>query len=331
MSGPDRPDDKDRRVLDAFFPDPDATETDVHRVARIPGAPQQPAEPGGYAKPPRGGADSVTPPEEDEVIEDPTDPYLTQPRQTDRPDGQPDGGQTQTAPTYHEDGGSTETAQTYSATPSQGYVPPPAAPDYGQPQHQYAPAAPQGGYGNQGYQDPSYAEPAYAEPYTEEAPRKRNGMVGPIAVILLSLVALGAALVFSMSGDDNKKADPTPLPSATGTPSDSGTDAPSTDEPGSSTEPGTSTEPSTSSSTSTAAGSLPPGVKVCSPTVGASQTTTCGFAQNVAAAVKAAGPKTGPFTVNAHSDATKQDYAMSCTGGSVTVCSGGKRAVVYVI
>jgi hypothetical protein len=55
--------------------------------------------------------------------------------------------------------------------------------------------------------------------------------------------------------------------------------------------------------------------------------TSCGFAENVRGAY--AGSGGGNVTVTAFSPATDRDFAMSCTGGSPHVCTGGNNASVY--
>lgn len=174
-----------------------------------------------------------------------------------------------------------------------------------------------------------YDEEGYAEPERQRG----RGILAPLAVIGLGLVALIAVWALTVGGGDDDTKTATPPLQSTSQPGSTSDQAPSTTEetppPASSTEP--STTSSTTSSSSTPPAALPGGAKVCNPKVGASATTTCPFAMNVANAVRASGKKTGNFTVNAYSAATKKNYVMSCVGGPVTTCTGGRAAVVHVI
>ena len=78
-------------------------------------------------------------------------------------------------------------------------------------------------------------------------------------------------------------------------------------------------------------GSTPPGgssggSSACGNGVSVNSVTTCPFAANVAAAFYA----DGPGTVYASSPVTGQTYAMQCSGGVPTVCTGGNGAAVYI-
>ena len=161
-------------------------------------------------------------------------------------------------------------------------------------------------------------------------------------MIALSVIALSAAFLFTRGGGDDQAQSPAPLPSATATQAsptptteEGSTDVPTspTPAPWTQTPTPTTSAPTSPSPTSTQKqrAKLPGGVKTCSQTVGASRSTTCPFALNVAAAVSSKGKPKGSFTVDAYSKATKKDYVMRCNGGDVTVCRGGKRAVVYIV
>ncbi|MDF8263885.1 chromosomal replication initiator protein DnaA [Luteipulveratus flavus] len=313
MSRPEGPGSDDARGIDKLFPtdDPDATHTDLPRVAKMPAAPSQPTEPGGYAR----GAGGQWP----EPPADSTEPF----RPVRQHEPAAHAARTQTAPHAYDVSG----APTYD-----GHVEQPGYADE-RPAQQTRPAYVGGGYDGRQYDGPEYVE--------DETPRGRGGLLGPIAVIALSVIALGAAFLFTRGGGDENAQTPPPLPSATAPANqqspttDSGQAGPVPTSPSPTPWTQSSTPPPATSSTapspsSTAAGQLPRGVKVCGPNVGASRSTTCPFAQNVAAAV-AGHPRTGSFTVNAHSEATKKDYVMHCNGGQVTVCRGGKRAVVYIV
>jgi hypothetical protein len=64
----------------------------------------------------------------------------------------------------------------------------------------------------------------------------------------------------------------------------------------------------------------------CGGGISVNSVTTCPFAANVAAAFY----DSGPGTVYATSPVTGQTYAMSCSGGVTTVCTGGNGAAVYI-
>lgn len=64
----------------------------------------------------------------------------------------------------------------------------------------------------------------------------------------------------------------------------------------------------------------------CGGGVSVNSVTTCPFAANVAAAFY----DSGPGTVYATSPVTGQTYAMSCSAGVPTVCTGGNGAAVYI-
>lgn len=64
----------------------------------------------------------------------------------------------------------------------------------------------------------------------------------------------------------------------------------------------------------------------CGGGISVNSVTTCPFAANVAAAFYS----DGPGTVYASSPVTGQTYAMSCSGGVPTVCTGGNGAAVYI-
>ena len=53
--------------------------------------------------------------------------------------------------------------------------------------------------------------------------------------------------------------------------------------------------------------------------------TTCAFAENVRSAYESS----GPGTVMAYSPVTNRTYAMTCSDGSLVVCTGGNNASVY--
>jgi eukaryotic-like serine/threonine-protein kinase len=151
---------------------------------------------------------------------------------------------------------------------------------------------------------------------------RRNGTRGVIILLVLLVVAaiIGGVLWFSGGG----------APTAGGSPSAKRSASASTSAPA-----------STAASAAAQTGSLPPsappsdafppqGATLCSgsTTVAVNATTSCEFADKVAAAIPPG--SSGSFTVTANSPVTQKDYQMTCVRGSYTVCSGGVNAVVYV-
>lgn len=76
-------------------------------------------------------------------------------------------------------------------------------------------------------------------------------------------------------------------------------------------------------------GTLPSSATKCSETVGAGKGTSCQFALAVAA--KLPPVPADDFSLDATSPVTGRSYAMHCTAGAITVCTGGRAAVVYVL
>ena len=66
----------------------------------------------------------------------------------------------------------------------------------------------------------------------------------------------------------------------------------------------------------------------CGAGVQAGPNTSCPFARNVRQTYYAAGGS-GSMTVTVYSQTTDKTYAMSCSGGSPHVCTGGNNASVY--
>jgi hypothetical protein len=153
----------------------------------------------------------------------------------------------------------------------------------------------------------------------------RGGFSGARGVILLLVLLVVAAIaggVLWFTGGGSPTAVKSPSKSAAATTSASAAVAPS---PPASAQ-GASVTPSTIPSDA-----FPPaGATLCpgSTSVAVNSTTSCGFAQNVAAAIPAG--STGSFTVTANSPATQKDYQMACLRGTYTVCTGGVNALVYV-
>lgn len=76
-------------------------------------------------------------------------------------------------------------------------------------------------------------------------------------------------------------------------------------------------------------GSIPASAKDCGKGVGAGSSTSCGLARAVAAKVPDWPPSS--FTVTAKSPATGQTYTMKCSAAALTICTGGRSALVYVL
>ncbi len=94
--------------------------------------------------------------------------------------------------------------------------------------------------------------------------------------------------------------------------------------------------PSSSASTATAAersGELPQGASACGGASGGTKAgsgtalTSCPFAQAVRDAYVQAG---GASSLEVRSPVTNKEYTMHCSGGSVTTCTGGNNAVVFL-
>lgn len=79
------------------------------------------------------------------------------------------------------------------------------------------------------------------------------------------------------------------------------------------------------SSGGNSASSAPSGSS-CGGGISVNSVTSCSFASNVASAFYSH----GSGTVYATSPVTGQTYAMSCSGGVPTVCTGGNGAAVYI-
>ncbi len=158
------------------------------------------------------------------------------------------------------------------------------------------------------------------------APGGRPGWLAPLAVIIASLGALALVFALTRGGGTQEQAGPTSLAvpsSPTASPSSSSTpsSAPSSTSP---------SETTSTTSSSTPPARLPAGVKVCGAGLGAGPTTTCGFAKNVATAVNSADQSSPSFSVKAWSPTTKKDYRLACKAKPVTVCTGGRAAVIYI-
>lgn len=158
--------------------------------------------------------------------------------------------------------------------------------------------------------------------------------VSPFALVamLLGGVLLGGlcvgGTVMALSQDDGE-----PTASQT-TVTETTSETPTSTDP--TTSSSTSSSTTTSSSTSpTRSGELPAGVRSCAgPKSGVAvgrgtEVTTCDFAVAVREAYLAEKP-TGDVDLEVRSPVTKKSYSMSCSGQSVTRCTGGNDAVVVL-
>lgn len=157
---------------------------------------------------------------------------------------------------------------------------------------------------------------------TKPAQRGLSGARGVILLLVLLVVAAIAGGILWFTGGGSPTTVKSPSKSAAATTSASATAAPSTSTPAQSASVTPSATPSDA---------FPPaGATLCpgSTTLAVNSATSCGFAQNVAAAIPSG--STGSFTVTANSPTTQKDYQMACLRGTYTVCSGGANALVYV-
>lgn len=74
-------------------------------------------------------------------------------------------------------------------------------------------------------------------------------------------------------------------------------------------------------------GDVPSYREYCGDGVYASGSASCGFADNIASAYRYS-PSSTLYDI--YSPATGLEYTVSCSGGSVVTCTGGKAAVVYL-
>lgn len=177
--------------------------------------------------------------------------------------------------------------------------------------------------------------PQINQPQTAHPQGPRRGL-SPLAMVgmLVGGVLIGGicagATVMALNQDDEPVAQSTTV---TETSSPTST-SPST----SSTTTTSSTSTSSSSSTTSPArkGKLPSGAKECAgPKQGTAvgsgnDVTSCAFASAVRDAYLAEKPKDGKASLEVRSPVTKKNYTMTCTGASVTTCTGGNNAVVFL-
>lgn len=163
-------------------------------------------------------------------------------------------------------------------------------------------------------------------------PAPRRG-VSPFALVamliggvLLGGLVVGGGIMAFTGGDDEE-----PVANQTTVTETSSETSSSTEEPSSSSTSSTSS----SSSSPTRSGELPAGVTNCAgakagTSVGSgTEVTTCDFAVAVRDAYLAERP-TGNVQLEVRSPVTEESYTMSCSGDSVTRCTGGNNAVVVL-
>ncbi|GAB3117270.1 hypothetical protein GCM10027055_28390 [Janibacter alkaliphilus] len=204
---------------------------------------------------------------------------------------------------------------------------------YGAP-HGGHPGGPHGGPQGSQYGGPGHpgaggqsAHPGYAGP-----PPRRRGL-SPLALIALLVVGVlvGALVMLGIirySGDD-----PAPTAGETVTTTETGEPPTSSEQP---SEETTSSSSSSSTSTPTRSGELPSGATACASAVEGTavargnDVTSCAFATEVREAYLDQQPDGGDVEVRVVSPVTDESYTMRCTGRTVTVCTGGNNAVVYL-
>ncbi len=184
--------------------------------------------------------------------------------------------------------------------------------------------------------------PAHPPPPAAQRPSLTpTGGSGPspfaLVAMLVAAVLVGALIMglFQIMGSAEPAAAPTTT-TVTRTPEPTTTDEPSpaprTPSPSKSSRASTTT-----SSAVKRTGDKPAAVKrVCAGSwkgarVGVGTTsTTCGFAEQVRKAYVNGGGDGSKTSIRAKSPATGKTYTMSCSGATVTRCTGGRNAVVYL-
>lgn len=91
----------------------------------------------------------------------------------------------------------------------------------------------------------------------------------------------------------------------------------------------TATKPTATKSSRPVTGSIPASAAHCGAGVGAGSGTSCGLARAVAAKVPD-WPKDS-FTVTATSPSSGKTYTVNCVAAAITVCTGGRALLVYVL
>lgn len=176
-------------------------------------------------------------------------------------------------------------------------------------------------------------------------PRRGMSPFGLVALlvggVLLGGLCVGGAVVALNQDDDTAATQTTVTETSSETSSDTSSDPETSSDTSSetssdsSTSSSSSTTSSSSSSSPTRSGELPAGVSRCAgPSSGISvgrgtDVTSCDFAIAVRDAYIAAGPD-GAASLEVRSPVTSRSYSMSCSGDSVTRCTGGNNAVVVL-
>lgn len=178
---------------------------------------------------------------------------------------------------------------------------------------------------HQGYAPPPAQPPGGA--YAPPRPPERDRGLGPLAIIALLVggVLVGATIMLGVTrilGDDEPVAQ---------------TASTSTTPPLSSSSPSSTPSPSSSSASEVRrTGELPAGASACgrakegTSVARGTKVTSCPFAEEVRDAYLDKDPKGADVNLEVRSPVTGDDYTMRCTGSTVTVCTGGNNAVVYL-
>lgn len=171
-------------------------------------------------------------------------------------------------------------------------------------------------------------------------PRKGVSPLGLVAMLIGGVLLGGlcvGGLAMTLGGDDQQPAaqetvTETDSPTSTTEPSESSSDTSSSS---SSSSSSTSSSSSSSSTTAERTGQAPSGVSECAGPSGgvavgtATDVTSCEFALAVRDAY-VAGNSNGAASLRVTSPVTSKAYTMSCSGDSVTRCTGGNNAVVVL-
>ncbi|GAB3690748.1 hypothetical protein [Corynebacterium nasicanis] len=165
-------------------------------------------------------------------------------------------------------------------------------------------------------------------------PRERSGLaLVLLALLLLGTVVLGVWIYHTFLRADEAPVTPPPPPQTTVV----------TVTPTPSTPPPTTTVTSTTQTTPTTSTTEPPTFRApdyavqCAANVTwrifrATDQTSCGFAENVAVAMRPHAGSTTAHELTVHSPVTGQNYRMTCVpeGDSSFTCRGGDNAVVVL-
>ncbi len=165
----------------------------------------------------------------------------------------------------------------------------------------------------------TYAVPAPVGPSRANLSGARGVMI--LLGVLVLILLMGVVLWFTGGGTPNGSTPASSKPASSS--------ASSAKASGSASGSSSATAPKTP--TGTPADAFPPaGSALCqgSTSVAVNSTTSCEFANNVAAAIPPSA--SGTFVVTATSPVTNKAYEMTCVKGTYTVCTGGNNAMVFV-